>query len=283
MKRFLLIAYLYLIVDYQSGAITNNQDSTVTFFPDNRLFPSLFLDPLECQMHGGTCFLFRKGSDVSLYSPVNLGFTKPVFAKKGESISWELKFGAATFAQFDLIRRDDGIYLAGLLNNDYKVSGDFTVQKNNHTLQFRIFHVSSHKGDDYMLRHNDTVPNDKSVNYEQADLTYLKANGSNYWYVGIGEIYTIYAFRERLSFHGGGLYNFGPSNPVNLFTSVNVKLFAENDFIPDIRTALGINFNRRSEPLVRIWLEYYSGQLPYSTLDYGRVNWIGLAMKISLL
>jgi len=283
MRRFLLVASFYLIVADLSGAISDIKDSTYTFFPDIRLFPSMFLDPLECQLNGGTYVLFREGSDASLYSIVNLGFTKPVFGRKGESLSWELKFGVATFTQFDLVRRDDGTYLAGLLNNDYKVSGDFSVQKGDHNLQFRIFHVSSHHGDDYMLRHNDTIPNDKSVNYEQADLTYLKTYGSNFWYAGIGEIYTQFAFRKRLSFNGGGLYNFRSSKPGNLFTSFNIKVFAENNFIPDIRTAIGFSFNRRSEPVLRLWLEYYSGQLPYSTLDYGRVNWIGLAMRIGFL
>ncbi|NOU19764.1 MAG: DUF1207 domain-containing protein [Bacteroidales bacterium] len=281
MKRIFLFVFLCLSIIPTSNA-NSIKDSTLIFFPRNRVFPSVFLDPLECQISGGSYILSRKGNSESLYSLVNFGFTKPVVVKHGKSILWELNFGAATFTQFDLIKKDNGSYLAGLLNNDYKLSGDISVQKNKHVLRFRLFHVSSHLGDDYMLRHNDTIPNDKSDNYEQADLTYLRLISNGYWYAGIGEVYTKYVFRERLSVQGGGLWDFGKSKPVNLFTSISIKIFAENEFNPDLRTALGVSFNRKSESLVRIWLEYYSGQLPYSTLKYGRVNWLGLVIWLNL-
>jgi hypothetical protein len=282
MKKIILFA-LFNFAIISSYGISDKKDSTITFFPGYRLFPVVFLDPLECQINGASYFLSQKGRDISLYSLVNLGFTKPVIAKYGESISWELNFGAVTFTQFDLIREQNGNYLAGLLNNDFKLSGDLSLKKSNNILRIRLFHVSSHLGDDYMVRHADSLPNNKSGNYEQADLTYLRLTGVNYWYAGIGEIYTKYVFRKRFSFQGGGLLNFGKSKHVNLFTSLNLKLLAENNFYPDIRTAFGVSVNRKSESMIRIWMEYYSGQLPYSTLDYGRVNWLGLAMCLNFL
>lgn len=283
MRNIFLFCFLYSGISISLHANSDKRDSALIFFPQTRLFPSVFLDPLECQTNGGSYFLFRKENDLSLYSTVNLGFTKPLIVKHGESVSWEINFGAATFTQFDLIREADGTYLAGLLNNDYKISADLGIKKNHNLFRFRVFHISSHLGDDYMLRHNDSVTNDKSVNYEQVDLTWLRQKGSDYLYAGVGEIYTRYAFRQRFSLHGGGLLNFGKPNKVNLFTSVNIKLFAENNFKPDIRSAIGVVFNRKSEPLFRIWMEYYSGRLPYSTLEYGRVNWLGLAIWINLI
>jgi hypothetical protein len=282
MKIFFLLAFLYCGISISTSAISGKKDSTLIFLPDNQLFPIVFLDPQECQINGGSYLLFRKGQEKSLYSLVNLGFTRPILLKHGKSISWELNLGAASFTQFDLIRKDNRSYLAGLLNNDYKISVDFSLKKNNNLLRLRIFHVSSHTGDDYMLRHSDTLLNDKSGNYEQADITWLRLMGNNYWYAGLGGIYTKYVFRKRLSFQGGGLLNFRGSKRINLFTSVNIRLLAENSFIPDIRTAFGINVNRKSESLFRIWVEYYNGQLPYSALDYGRVNWLGLAMRIKI-
>jgi hypothetical protein len=258
-----------------------SQDSTF-IFPADRIFPVLFLDPLECQINGGSFFLIQKAEDLSLYSLVNLGFNKPVLARQNGSLSWEMNFGAAAFSQFELARKDDGSYLAGLLNTDFKVSGDFSLRKRNNIVRLRFFHVSSHLGDDYIERNPDSAPNDKSVNYEQIDLTYLRTWGQDYWYAGAGGIITKNVFRERFSFQGGGLYNFRKSKPVNLFTSLNLGVFAENEFIPDVRSAFGVSFNRKSESLARIWLEYYNGQLPYSTLDYGRVSWLGLAMWIKV-
>jgi hypothetical protein len=281
-KQFSLLFFLLFITN-SSEAFSDQGDSTIAFLPDNRIYPVIYLDPLECQIMGGSYFLNQSGKDLSLYSTVNLGFSIPVFAGKGEKISWEVNFGTAVFSQFDLIKKDDGTPLAGLMNNDFKLSGDITIRKYKNLLRLRTFHLSSHLGDDYLLRYSDTLTNDKSANYEQADLTYLRLSGNNYWYAGAGYIYTVHVFRERFSIQAGGILNFRDENRVSYFTGLDIKILAENDFYPDIRTAFGINLNMKSEPLIRIWAEYYSGRLPYSTIDYGRVNWFGLAMALNII
>jgi hypothetical protein len=281
MGKISLIAFLFLEISTFLNGMNEKRDSTF-ILPSQRIYPIVFLDPFECQVNGGSYFLKRKEEDLSLYSLVNLGFSKPVIAGESGSVSWEMNFGAAAFSQFELIKKDDGTYLAGLLNTDFKVSGDFSLRKRNNILRLRFFHISSHLGDDYVERNPGSAANDKSVNYEQIDFTYLRSWGFNYWYAGAGGIITKYVFRERFSLQGGGLINFQKSKTTNLFTSLNLNVFAENDFIPDLRSAFGISFNRKAESIARIWLEYYNGQLPYSTLDYGRVNWLGLALWIKV-
>ena len=264
------------------SAQSSEQGTPVVFFPGQRLFPSVFLDPLECQAAGGSYFLFRKDENLSLYSNVSLGFLKPVLAGIKGKTSWEFAFGTSVFTQFDLQMKDGGTYLAGLLNSDYKLTADFSLKKKNSIIRFRLFHISSHLGDDYMLRTNDTLPNDKSVNYEQADLTWMLVKGESYIYAGFGEIYTINVFRKRFSVQAGYLLERKTEKTVSLFTSSNIRLLAENNFYPDIRLAAGISFNRKGESLARIWAEYYYGRLPYGTIDYGRLNWAGLALSMDL-
>jgi len=274
--------YLFILLYYSSLIAFGQKDSSLVILPESRIYPVVFLDPLECQIMGGSYFLFSPDNKTSLYSTVNLGFSKPILAGRGRRFSWELNFGTAIFSQFDLMKKDDGTYLAGLINNDFKLSGDLAIRSENNLLRLRTFHISSHLGDDYLQRHGDTLTNDKSVNYEQVDLTYMRMRGNNYLYAGAGYIYTIYVYRERFSFQAGGLMNFRETRPVSLFTGLDMKVLEENDFYPDIRTAFGVRFNRRSSPLVRIWAEYYTGRLPYSTIDYGRINWLGLAMALIL-
>ena len=281
-KLYLALIYLLIITD-SSEAFSDKGDSAFRVFPERRIYPVIYLDPLECQIMGGSYFLFQENKDLSLFSTVNLGFSLPVFAGKGEKIAWEVNFGTAIFSQFDLVKKDDGTHLAGLMNNDFKLSGDFTIRKNRSHLRLRTFHLSSHLGDDYLLRHSDTLTNDKSLNYEQADLTYLRLNGNNYWYAGAGYIYTIHVYRERFSIQAGGILNFREEKTLGCFTGLDMKLLEENSYNPDIKAAFGINLKRRNEPLVRIWAEYYSGRLPYSTIDYGRVNWIGMAMALNII
>jgi len=281
MKKRGLFVLLFLCIDLLLSAKPDDKDSLL-YLPESRLFPVIFLDPLECQANGGSYFLGQKESDLSFYSVVNLGFNKPVIAKHSQALSWEMNLGTAVFSQFDLVKRSDGTFLAGLLSSDFKLSGDLSLRKGKNVMRFRFFHVSSHLGDDYLDRNQDTVNNDKTVHYEQADMTYLRSAGTSYFYFGVGAIITKYVFRERFSFQGGGLMDFQSSGPFNLFGSLNVNVLAENEFIPDVRTAFGVSFSRRHESVLRIWLEYYNGQLPYSTLDYGRVSWIGMALWIKL-
>jgi len=282
MKLFFLLVLLAPKVTFTAYSSSGYRDSSICFFPHSRIFASVFLDPLECQVSGSSTFLFRKGIDRSLYNIVNFGFTKPLLAKHSENQSWEINFGAATFTQFNLLKKSNGDYLAGLLNNDYKLSADFSLQKKNSVFRIRLFHVSSHLGDDYMLRHNDTIPNDKSNNYEQVDLTYLHKKENNYWYAGMGEIYTIYSFRKRFSVFCGGLWTYGNSDKINFFGTFNLKLLQENNFSPDFRDAYGVNLMRNHESIMRIWIEFYSGHLPYSTLKYGRISWMGAGMSFNL-
>ncbi len=274
---------LYLIcLGMNSYANQPPTDTSFVFFPEQRAWPVMTLDPLECQPMGGSYFLFRNDSDPSLYSTVNLGLIRPVFVSRGKKLQWEGNFGVAIFSQFDLIRQEDGTYLAGLMNSDFKLGGDLVARKNNDMIRLRTFHVSSHIGDDYSIRHSDTSTNDKSVNYEQVDLTYLRTFDGDYIYAGIGWIYTINVFRERLSFQAGGMLNFREAKPLSYFAGTDIKVLEENGYIPDARIAAGLSFNRKSRPILRLWAEYYTGQLPYSTIDYGRVNWAGLAMAFCL-
>jgi len=279
-KQYLFLCLIFYYIN--SFAYHPQSDSSFVWFPEKRVWPIMTLDPLECQPMGGSYFLFRHGNKPSLYSTVNLGFTKPVFVSQGKKLQWEGNFGVAVFSQFDLIKKEDGTYLAGLMNTDFKISGDLVVRKNNNMIRLRIFHLSSHIGDDYYARHSDTIINDKSANYEQIDFTYIRSFDKNYFYTGIGWIYTIHIFRERLSFQAGGMLNLRKKKPVSYFIGTDIKILEENGFIPDARVAAGTSFNRKSKPILRLWAEYYTGHLPYSTIDYDMVHWTGLAMAFSI-
>ncbi len=273
MRLMVCLACGWLLVQGLYGQV----DTVWQWLPVGRVFPVVVADPLECQVSGSSAFLFRKDAEVSLYSLVNLGFSKPVIRMR-RKYTGELTFGAAVFSQFDLIRRENQSYLAGLMNTDFKVAVDYSVGGDKQVLRFRIFHLSSHLGDDYMQRHADTLLNDKSQNYEQADITWLRHFRPGYLYAGAGMIYTPYAFRKRAVLQAGGLFQ--TRGPVAFFSSVDCKSIAENEFVPDIRTLAGISVARKSIPLFRLWAEFYSGELPYSTIDYGRVMWVGLGVFV---
>jgi hypothetical protein len=282
MRKNILLLGLLFFVTYPVIAVPEIKDSKILFFPGQRLFPSLFFDPVECQIMGGSYLLTRQGHESSLYSTVNAGFSVPVLGKKNDINQWEINFGAAEFSQFDLIRKDNGSFLAGLMNTDFKLSADGTVKINNNLLRFRVFHISSHLGDDFLKRNGNEITNDKSGNYEQIDLTWLKKYGVNYLLAGTGFVYNPYAFRKRFSLQAGGMREFSSEGVVHLFMAGDIKFLEENSYYPDVRSILGFSLYHEQLSMLRIWAECYSGRLPYSTIDYGRVTWFGLAMSLNL-
>ena len=133
-------------------------------------------DLLEVQPYAGMFYLHSDKIDLNAaYIPVNLGFRKSVFQWQMLSATFDLALGAASYTQFEIAKFDENSFRGGLLNTDFKASGFLNISKDQHKLRFHLFHISSHLGDDYILRNQDYEPNDKSVNYEQIDLIYLYA------------------------------------------------------------------------------------------------------------
>ena len=60
-----------------------------------------------------------------------------------------------------------------LFNNDYKASAYFSAYYKHLAYRIRLFHISSHLGDDYMIRNEDFSTNDKSVNYHLSNLSII--------------------------------------------------------------------------------------------------------------
>ena len=122
---------------------------------------------MEVQPYAGLLFLKPKETDFEgIYIPVNLGFRKSFFQWKKGSMNFDLALGAASYTQFEIIRIDENTLRGGLLNTDFKASGFLFVSKDQHKFRIQLFHISSHLGDDYMLRNQDFDLNDKTVNYE---------------------------------------------------------------------------------------------------------------------
>lgn len=74
-----------------------------------------------------------------------------------------------------------------------------------------------------------------------------------------------------------------PIKPAIDFTiGCDIKIYAENDYRPRIHSGLGISINQRNQPQINISVDSYVGAIPYSTLDFGNVFWIGLSSRIYL-
>jgi hypothetical protein len=259
------------------------QTKAFEWFPNESNFPLLEYELLETKPYLGI-FLIKSDSTrpEGVYIPVNIGFRKPVFSMRLGDVELNGIGGVASYTQFNIERYDENTFRGGLLNIDYKVNGILSASKGRHNLRLQIFHISSHLGDDYIIRNQYFEYNDKSVNYEQIDLTYLYSFERLDLYFGIGEVYSRNAFRDRFMFQSGFQGGIPISNTLYLSFGSDIKIYEENDFAPDIHYGLGVTFRKEKQPQFNMMVDGFFGRLPYSTLDWGNVRWIGVSSSIYL-
>lgn len=280
MKNYLLAIPLYFTI----GCLgLHAQENKSVWFAKNCLFPQLAYDLLEFQPYAGIFYLHskQKGSDAA-YIPVNIGFRKSFFQWQTNNWDLGLAIGAASYTQFEISRIDQNTLKGGLLNTDFKVSGLLHAARDKHMMRIQLFHISSHLGDDYILRNQDYELNDKSVNYEQLDFVYLHSLKNTEFYGGVGYVITPNAFRERWMFQTGLQSNLTISTSLDFIAGTDIKLYEENGYAPDIHAGIGISIKQRSLEQISFLIDIFVGQLPYSTLDYGSIFWVGPSCRIYL-
>ncbi|PKP08103.1 MAG: hypothetical protein CVU09_17355 [Bacteroidetes bacterium HGW-Bacteroidetes-4] len=279
MQRPLRILCFVLMGGYAS--LLCAQEKQFRWFPDSRVFPRLSFDLLETQTYAGLFYLNSENQTYQgAYLPVNLGLQKVFVQGKLVDLDYELALGAASYTQFEVIKYDAHTLRGGLLNTDYKASGFFSLRKSNHALRLQVFHISSHLGDDYLLRNEALVLNNKTVNYEQVDILYMYSHQTIEYYAGLGGVITPHAFRKRFMAEIGLQGKTSWTQSIDWVFGFDAKIYHQNNFIPDIHWGTGIVFKAQNKQQLGFSLDGYFGHMPYSTLDYGKVYWIGLSSHL---
>jgi hypothetical protein len=166
-----------------------------------------------------------------------------------------------------------------LVNADYLVGLPLTVRYEDFSTQLRVFHQSSHLGDEFLLR---TRTNRINLSYEAVD---LKAS---------------YEFADVVRLYAGGGYLFGQT-PTNLdqfwvqygleltspwpsraakwrpIAAVDVKQHEENDWNADISARAGIEIDGvLLTRKLQILLEYFTGHSPNGQFYKDKVEYFGI-------
>jgi hypothetical protein len=187
---------------------------------------------------------------------------------------WEVGLHAGVFAIFDLDAQS-----FDLVNADYMVGVPLTVRYEDFTAMFRVFHQSSHLGDEFLLR---TKTNRINLSYEAVDLKLSYE---------FGDVVRLYA-------GGGYLFDRDPSSldPFSVqyglelrspwpsrdsrwrpIAAVDVKQQQENNWSADISARAGIEIDGvLLTRKLQILLEYFSGHSPNGQFYKDKVQYIGL-------
>ncbi len=276
MKRSLLALFVVLLLSCMAKAQT-----TTLWFPEGHLFETIMLDPLEAQ--NSASLLKNSNGKLThngLYAPFSIGAKKAFIRWKTPNSSWmsELSLDIAAFTQFELYQEASAMRRR-MLNVDYRVGLIYAIKKENHTTRIRLYHISSHLGDDYMISRGITSFFDNKVNYEQVDILHAIQQGSIRYYGGIGVGLRPFGERKPLSLQGGIFFkdHKATSKNIRMIAGLDMKLFQQTDFVPNLKMAWGYEFGNITNA-ISIVLEGYTGKLPYSPLEQENITWGGLGM-----
>jgi len=252
----------------------------IEFLPNGHLFDPILLDPIEAQTYASVLPFYWTNAEryPGILVPFAFGLRKPLLRwNKGPERASELSFDVGSFTQFEIYQEPSGRQRRQLVNTDYRVSILFNIRRGIHRWRIRGYHLSSHLGDDYLIRNQISYYLPNSVNYEQIDVTYSQERNGLRRYVGVGVGLRQPVERKRLSGQAGFYYRKHSEAVVRLVGGVDLKFWQQTNFRPGIKTGLGLELGRSTHPLTLL-LESYHGFRPYSLYERQGTNWVGVGL-----
>lgn len=274
------ISILILTLIFIFPALSQKMD----FLPKNNIWQTQTLDPLATQSAGQMAVMYENASKADYYlAAFTFGFQRSLFAwPKGENKSFDLGFEGAAFTQFEWTDRS-GEFQRNILSTDFMIGMPLTWLRNNWRIKLRVYHLSAHMGDDYMIRNNITGYYRNNNNYEQLDLNVLYS--IKHWNFGLGAGSILRASQPRKAL----MFNANTEYRTSLNNKGNIKFYAafyadarqDNDWKPAINLGTGLQFGQETEKPFKILFTYFNGPLPYSVYTGKAVSWFGLGFYIN--
>jgi hypothetical protein len=194
----------------------------------------------------------------------------------------ELGIQAGVFAIFDLDSES-----LDMINADYRVGIPSTVKKGNFTNLTRIFHQSSHLGDEFLLRGQ----TDERINlsYEAVNSLFSYDLPAGFrLYGGGGYIFhkepsglDPWSTQAGLAFRSPKLWLKGSLRPV---AGIDVQNREESNWDTDVSVRTGIQFENPDfmSRKLQLLFEYYNGKSPNGQFYESNIEFFGLGLHFFL-
>lgn len=263
-----------------------NETGGVITFPQDEIFCPLVADPKQPR----TYLAFQRGEFGTLDQPDvdatgigaigladSFGLLRWGGAQPGDG--FHLALAGAIFAQFDLDTPS-----IDLINADYLVGLPLTWRRSGLSARLRLYHQSSHLGDEYVLRGTE-IQRD-NLSFESFELIVSAESGP----------FRVYGGGERLVRrepdtvdpmlgHAGFELQIVPSAAISLLGGLDIKLSEQHDWSPGISARAGIRLAPRARsghPLRRLLLlaEFYDGPSPYGQFFLDEIRYAGIGVHI---
>jgi len=248
-------------------------------FPTGDLFRPLIADPKQPQFFVSISSFRSSGVRYTMAS-VGFGETFGLYRFFGtrEGDGLQLGVEGALFAQFNL---DASSY--DLINADYTIGIPVTYRHGDNSFRFRMYHQSSHLGDEFLQSENS--PERVNLSYEAIELIY--SHEWRGWRVYGGGEYLIHkepADLKPMGAHWGIEYR--GSKPLvwkgRLIGGVDMKSFEEHNWSIDTSVKAGLEFGHPNpgQRRLRLMAEWYKGFNPYGQFYNNSVEYYGLGVSL---
>jgi hypothetical protein len=256
--------------------------------PRGDVFCALIADPKATRSFAS----YQKGDKDDLASDigaVGIADQFPFFraAASGNGNGVQLGVAGAVFAQFDLRAPS-----YDLINADYMIGLPLTFRVGAFSGRARVYHQSSHLGDEFVLRPN--APERENLSFESAELLLSLDVSALRVYGGAEDFFhrDPVTLPDRL-LHGGvelrprASVNFGSLAVGRVVAAGDVKVVNDSTSRTGVSVRAGFEFGRpRDEDIPsRRWsllAEYYEGPSPYGQFHRRKVRLTGLGFHFTL-
>jgi len=277
-------------LDDPSKSAQGSSDETVSatqsivlptgLLPNGHLFKPLLADTRWAHFSAAYRNFQSKNFDGRDIASVSFGETIPFYRGNfGQSTAqWEAGLQAGVFSDFNLNASS-----SDLLNTDFIASIYSSVRAGQFSAFGRIYHQSSHLGDEFLLRKVNTKFERVNLSYEGADLklSYELPYGVRLYGGGGGlfhkEPSTLkpWSAQYGIEFRSPWRIDFASMRPVG---AVDIKHYDENNWSTDVSARAGVEFDNLQVlgRKLQILAEYYNGFSPSGQFYKDKVEYIGV-------
>jgi Protein of unknown function (DUF1207) len=257
--------------------ITNSEAFPTGFLPTGHLFKPLLADPRWAHFSASYRNYVGTNIDGNNNASVSFGETIPFYRSNlgKTTMQWEAGLQAAVFSDFNLDASS-----SDLINSDFIGSVYSSMRMGQFSAFARVFHQSSHLGDEFLLR---TSLERINLSYEGADLrlSYELPYGIRV-YGGGGGIFhkhpsTIkpWSVQYGLEFRSPWRFDFAAIRPI---LAIDFKNHEQSNWDANISARAGIQFDNHQvfSRKLQFLIEYFNGNSPTGQFYKEKAEYLGI-------
>ncbi len=247
-------------------------------FPAGDLFWPFLADPKQPQFFASFRY-YESPVDTVNIAAVGYGETFGFYRRQGRrpGDGLQVSIAGGLFAQFNLDAPS-----SDLINADYTVGLPVTYRRGNESARVRLYHQSSHLGDEFLLSGN---PERVNLSYESLEVLYSRDWGP--WRLYGGGEYLLHTDPSDLNpgvLHGGIEYRSmrDRDTPGNWLGGVDLKSLEEHDWEVDVSVKFGYQFGaaQPGRRRLRILGEAYDGFSPHGQFYNTEISYLGIGVYV---